>query len=327
MSTITVCVPAYRSAAFIGDTVRSVLAQTHGDFQLVVAIDPAGDGAADGTFGALEPFRGDPRVRIRVNPVRLGWAGNIASLLEAVRTEYYVILPHDDLWVPLYLEVLLRTVSEDRGAAVSYADLLYFRGDSMGERFGVSLPAGEGRDRHLLRFFLQGAHAMPWRGVTRSSVRAITGGFPTDRYLGFAVECEYALGLLEAGAARHVPLALYRKRMFGDERVSASRERIVAVPLAQRWQAWRRHRAAMHARMERMLSFLRVEDSLAVLCRCACAAAMLARRRVMVEPGLTAAEQAQLSTDRSACCRNPHPLAGATEAWLRQVQEALNGST
>ena len=35
--TVSVCVPAFTAQRFVGDTVRSVLAQTFGDFELLVA--------------------------------------------------------------------------------------------------------------------------------------------------------------------------------------------------------------------------------------------------------------------------------------------------
>ena len=43
---ITVCIPAYRASAFIGDTLASVLAQSFQDFRVEIAIDSTADDPA-----------------------------------------------------------------------------------------------------------------------------------------------------------------------------------------------------------------------------------------------------------------------------------------
>ena len=56
---VSVLLPAYQQAAFLGRAVVSLLAQTIADWELVV-VD---DGSTDGTGAALERFLGDPRIR------------------------------------------------------------------------------------------------------------------------------------------------------------------------------------------------------------------------------------------------------------------------
>src|SRR5689334_16705072 len=56
---IGVVVPAYNAAAWVGDAIASVLAQTHGDWSLVV-VD---DGSTDATIAAMARFN-DPRIRL-----------------------------------------------------------------------------------------------------------------------------------------------------------------------------------------------------------------------------------------------------------------------
>lgn len=305
---LTVCIPAYRAEAFIADTVSSVLSQTFSEFCVKIAIDPPGDGAADGTLEALAPLRSDPRVQISQNAKRLGWAGNIDALLKSVETEFYVILPHDDLWHPNYLERLFPLVCENAAAAVAYADLTMLAHPQRPKR-AVVLPMHESRGLHLLRFHLQGAQAMPWRGVTRSSALATTGGFPTDDYLGFAVECEYALGLLHAGHALHVPEALYQKRVFPDGRISASKERHVLVSNERQLQAWQRHKDEMLKRTETMIDQFALDSDLSLLCRVAGLCAMLSRRHAMVRPGLDPHEFEVLHGMATDCARLAHPMA------------------
>ena len=306
---ITVCIPAYRAGPFIGETVASVLAQRFEDFRVEIAIDPP-DGRLDDTEAALEPFRGDPRVRVSTNPRRLGWSGNFNALLHRVETPFYVPLPHDDLWDPDYLATLFPLVSDHPEASVAYGDMTTFGpGNATGFK-SVTLPQREDRMTHLIRFMMQGAHAMPWRGVTRSSALAVTHGFPTDRWSGFAVEAEYALGLLEAGPVIHVPQALYRKRVFPlQERVSASKARTMDWAVADRMEAWQRHYNALEARMQRMMLTFNASADEVFLAQVAFVTAMLQRRHAMVTPGLSEAEAAFLEGALPRVTSSDHPLA------------------
>jgi glycosyltransferase involved in cell wall biosynthesis len=313
---ITVCIPAYQAGAFIGETVSSVLAQTFDDFRLEIAIDPP-DRGEDSTEAALEPFRDDPRVNVFTNSRRLGWAGNFHALLQEVKTPFYAPLPHDDIWSPDYLATFTPLVSEHPEASVAYGDMTMFGTNGVAGFRSVALPQGEDRIWHLIRFMLQGAHAMPWRGVTRQSAIAVTQGFPTDFWGGFAVEVEYALGLLEAGPVIHVPKALYRKRVFtSQERVSASMARAADWAVEDRIKAWKRHYTAMQTRMLRMLSIFNATRDEDLLVDLAFRAAMLKRRHTLVTPGLDKAEAASLAAGRARVISITHPLAPSVAQQL-----------
>ena len=306
---ITVCIPAYQAGPFIGETLASVLAQSFDDFRVEIAIDPP-DRGPDDTEAALEPFRDDPRVRVLTNPRRLGWAGNFNALLERVETPFYAPLPHDDLWDPDYLATLVPLVSEHPEASVAYGDMTTFGAENATGVRSVILPQREDRMSHLIRFMVQGARAMPWRGVTRRSAIAVTQGFPTDRWSGFAVEAEYALGLLEAGPVMYLPRALYRKRFFPlQERVTASNARTMDWAVGDRMQAWERHRDALGTRMQRMMRAFNASEDEGFLAETAFRAAMVQRRQAMVTPGLSAAETAFFEAAQHHLASVDHPLA------------------
>lgn len=315
---ITVCIPAFEAGAFLGETLTSVLQQTYDNFRVAIAVDPSDD-PDDGTLAAIAPFRDDPRISVRVNPTRLGWAENFNALLGAVETDFYVPLPHDDCWDHRYLETLAPLVMSNPSASVAYADMSLFGASKPGEKKAVPLPAGESRALHLLRFMIAGAHAVPWRGVTRRNALKTTGGFPRDGLGGFAVEAEYALGLLEAGRALHVPLPIYHKRVFTDEqRVSASRARL------RRGQsdldlAWRRHRANMQERLNRILRCIPSAPAEATLIKDAFQAAMFQRRQAMVAPGLSPAEVRYLQKAIRRTWANTHPLSEMVATRLQGV--------
>jgi glycosyltransferase involved in cell wall biosynthesis len=240
---VSVCIPAYRSEAFIHDTLRSVLAQTYSDFVVEIAVEPP----AEETLSACAPFLRDDRVRLIVNPQVLGWAENMKRLLRRVATPYFFILPHDDILQPDYIATLLAELISRPHASIAYSDIVCFGHESFRLRFSVTEDPIFDR---FMSFFLGGMDAPALRGMTRSSVLD-HGDFPTDRYEGFAVECEWMLYLLITGAAVHVPRSLYLKRTFGPDYVSASRKRLLGRSREYLFEALEDHRARVLALIRR----------------------------------------------------------------------------
>jgi hypothetical protein len=241
---VTVCIPAYGSEAFINTTLRSVLAQTYSDFVVEIAVEPP----ASETLTACDPFLRDDRVRIRLNPRVLGWPGNIKSLVRRVSTPYFFILPHDDHIAPDYIATLLDGLVRLPQASVAYSDMDCFGRETF--LWPLRLTEEPIFDR-LMSFFLGGAEAVPMRGVTRSSVRDHFD-FPTDRYGGFAVECEWVLHLLVSGTALYVQQPLYSKRIL-EPGISVSATRRSDLSREQLFEGLEDHRV-------RMLTLIRQAD-------------------------------------------------------------------
>lgn len=100
---VSVVVPAYNSGAFISETIRSVLAQSLADLELIV-VD---DGSTDDTPTLVAQI-GDPRLRlIRVPHSGLPPATRNRGLRES-RGRFVALLDADDLWLPRKLEAQVR---------------------------------------------------------------------------------------------------------------------------------------------------------------------------------------------------------------------------
>ncbi|MDH4229816.1 MAG: glycosyltransferase [Nitrospirota bacterium] len=107
--TVSVVIPAYNRAHTLGRALDSVLAQTFGDFELIV-VD---DASTDDTVRVAEAT-GDPRVRVLRHETNRRAAAARNTGIRAARGKYVAFLDSDDEWLP---EKLHRQVAFLEGAA------------------------------------------------------------------------------------------------------------------------------------------------------------------------------------------------------------------
>ena len=99
MPLISVIIPAYKLAPYIGETLASVFAQTFTDYEVIVINDGSPDTVE--LERALEDFR--DRIRyLKQENLGAGAARNTG--LRAARGEFIAFLDGDDLWLPNYLD-------------------------------------------------------------------------------------------------------------------------------------------------------------------------------------------------------------------------------
>ncbi|MFF7174795.1 glycosyltransferase family 2 protein [Streptomyces pseudovenezuelae] len=101
MPLVSVVMPVHNSAATLGASVRSVLAQTHTDVELLVTDDASRDGSMD----LLREFaRQDERV-LPESASEQGGAARARNLaMERARGDYVAFLDSDDMWLPTKVE-------------------------------------------------------------------------------------------------------------------------------------------------------------------------------------------------------------------------------
>jgi glycosyltransferase involved in cell wall biosynthesis len=96
---VSILTPAFNSAAFITETIESVLGQTWSDFELLI-ID---DGSTDGTLDVVQAVaKGDARVKCFSSP-HGGPAAARNAGLEHASGPAFALLDSDDVWEPQYL--------------------------------------------------------------------------------------------------------------------------------------------------------------------------------------------------------------------------------
>lgn len=202
---VSVCIPAYKSQSFIGETIRSALRQTVDDIEIVVSND-GGHPTPD-----LESFAGHAHVRLYASDERRGWVQNSNYVLSLARGKYFMILPHDDLLRPDYLESCLNILERDSGVFAAYSDIVSDQG---------LMPATEvvgpitQRISHVMRHLYNGYSfraVMPRRPKLWDDLR-LQSNPPAD----FCVDTTWILQQACFGELRKVPRPLYWKRFHAD---------------------------------------------------------------------------------------------------------------
>lgn len=120
---VSVVVPAHDAEAYLGATLRSILAQTYRDFEVIV-VD---DGSSDGTGALIDAFAADDD---RVRPIHLdrnvgrSAARNVG--LDAVRGRWVCPMDADDLWFRGRLRELVAASERYPGHEAFTDDLIEF---------------------------------------------------------------------------------------------------------------------------------------------------------------------------------------------------------
>lgn len=191
---VSVLIAVYNGERYLREAIESVLAQTRGDFELLI-VD---DGSTDDTPAILAEYaRLDPRVVVH----RVSHAGRTAALnlgCRAARAELIARLDADDPALPGRLERQLRFLEANEDVALLGGGVLLI--DEHGEIFGEDrLPTGDAEIRKMLQKISLFYHS----NVTfrRSAVEAV-GGYRTvfklaeDYDLWLRISERYALANL-----------------------------------------------------------------------------------------------------------------------------------
>lgn len=119
-SLVSVLTPVWNAARFLDETVASVVAQTHGDWELLLADDGSTDESAE--VAARWAEREPERIRFLAHPGRanLGTSATRNLALAHARGSYIALLDADDVWLPDHLEQQLAALRRHPSAGWIY---------------------------------------------------------------------------------------------------------------------------------------------------------------------------------------------------------------
>ncbi len=111
---INIC--CYNSQRFIRETLKSVLAQSYTDFEIVI-ID---DGSIDNTKNIIESFS-DPRIRYFYQENQ-GLSASRNKAVALSKGQFIALLDHDDIWEPDKLRLQIKLLDSDVEIGVVFSD-------------------------------------------------------------------------------------------------------------------------------------------------------------------------------------------------------------
>src|SRR5262245_23893970 len=118
---VSIGMPVRNGERFIRQAIDSLLAQTFGDFELIIC----DNASTDQTQQICEEYASrDPRVRYFRNEANLGPAANYNRCFELSRGEYFRWHAHDDQAAPEYLARCVELLDRDPSVVVAYPKTL-----------------------------------------------------------------------------------------------------------------------------------------------------------------------------------------------------------
>jgi len=113
---VSVLVSTYNRPEYLRLALRSILAQSYDDFDVLVWND--GGSEMEGIVPELD----DPRVRYHHHPENLGVMQAVAEGVRATHGEYIAHMDDDDEWDPGFLAAQVRLLDENPTASIAFCD-------------------------------------------------------------------------------------------------------------------------------------------------------------------------------------------------------------
>jgi glycosyltransferase involved in cell wall biosynthesis len=203
---VSVIIPSYNTAQYIGEALDSVNAQTFPDFETIVVNDGSPDTLE--LERVLEPYR-DRITYICKSNGGLGSARNAG--IAVARGSLIAFLDSDDTWDPSFLQALVEKFQQNPGVDVVYSNSLMFSDTRTWTETGMDLyPTNE--EVTFTGILLQRVWVLGC-AMVRAETLSKVGGF--DPNLRYAEDLDLWLRIAHGGgrfAYVREPLLRYRRR-------------------------------------------------------------------------------------------------------------------
>jgi GT2 family glycosyltransferase len=183
----SVIIPVYNRAAVLGIAIRSVLAQSYQDFEIVV-VD---DGSKDDPAAIARAFN-DPRIRFIAQENQGGGAARNTAI-DASRGRFIAPLDSDDIFLEHHLQSM-KVLLDATGAQAGYARIVVDRGKG---RTFLKPPRAIGEDEDMGEYLLCARGFVPT--ITLVVERTLAASVRYDANLRAAEDTDFAIRLSLAG--------------------------------------------------------------------------------------------------------------------------------
>jgi glycosyltransferase involved in cell wall biosynthesis len=218
MPAVSVIMPAYNVAPYIGAAIESVLAQTFTDFELII-VD---DGATDETAQIARAYAAEDSRIVVIRQQNAGLPAARNTAMRRATAEIFALLDSDDLWMPEFLDEQLAILRSRPEVDIVTGNAWTLGGHLDGK---PTRPWPDPRPQPCLATILSDEYAVFIMSVFRRRVYETVGEF--DELLRTNEDFDYWLRAALAGlrfTRNERPLGFYRRR---DDSLSASQVRML----------------------------------------------------------------------------------------------------
>jgi glycosyltransferase involved in cell wall biosynthesis len=208
MPSISVCIPTYNTARYIGEAIKSVLGQDYQDYELVICDNASTDETSD----ICRRFD-DPRVRyVRFNEF-VGQAANWNRCLDLARGEYVVLLHSDDVLLPAFLRRAAETLDRHPQVGLVHCSVQHISQNNSPLYLQKLYDADviDAEEKLLRKLLLDGCVVNPAGVMVRREVYETVGKFTEQIVWGVDWHMWTRIALQQKVAYLAEPLALYRQ--------------------------------------------------------------------------------------------------------------------
>jgi len=117
---VSVIIPTYQYAHFVGQAVESVLAQTYKNYEIIL-VD---DGSTDNTSEVLSNF-GD-QISVIYHRENRGLSAARNAGIRVSKGKYVAFLDADDVWMPNKLRLQVKLLDQNSDVGLVFSDMTYF---------------------------------------------------------------------------------------------------------------------------------------------------------------------------------------------------------
>jgi glycosyltransferase involved in cell wall biosynthesis len=216
---VSVMMPAYNAARYVAEAVESVLAQTFGDFELLI-VD---DGSTDRTPAILRRYAArDGRIRLTTRENR-GISATRNELLAMARGEFAAVLDADDVALPRRLEAQVAYL-RDHPDVVAVGSV--YEGVDAGGRYLFDPTVSLDDEAMQEEALAGGCPILQSSAMMRREAAVRVGGY--REAMAPAEDVDLWLRLGEVGRLANVPEVLAKYRVHDRSISQAQRERQLA---------------------------------------------------------------------------------------------------
>jgi len=207
---LTIGVPAYKNALTLRTSVESLLAQTFGDFRLVISDDNSPDNTQN---VAQDLALQDKRILYIRQPRNLKYQ-NFGFLLRQANTEYFMWAAGDDLWSPEFVRRCIEVLDSRSDIVLATPRIAFLRDGKPNGLSNATYPLTDSVENNIRHYLAYHSDNSRMYGVFRTE--AGKKSFPIGSF--HAYDIAFSAALLRFGGNAEIPEVLMTRDQTPLER-------------------------------------------------------------------------------------------------------------